>query len=87
MHSSLFTQLHQSKKLSVTIFVFRTNLNSLSDIETIAPAMDSSAAILNWSVDIEDIDKVLRIESLRENADEIIEVVRLAGYQCEELPD
>ena len=87
MHSSLFTQLHQSKKLSVTIFVFRTNLNSLSDIETIAPAMDASAAILSWSVDIEDIDKVLRIESLRENGDEIIEVVRLAGYQCEELPD
>ncbi|MGE0589674.1 MAG: hypothetical protein AB7O48_13945 [Cyclobacteriaceae bacterium] len=87
MYSSLFSQLQQSNKLSINIFVFRTNLNSATDIDTISHVMDASAAVLNWSVDIEDIDKVLRIESLRENANEIIELVRLAGYQCEELPD
>ncbi|MCB0490411.1 MAG: hypothetical protein R2820_07055 [Cyclobacteriaceae bacterium] len=87
MYSSLFAQSQQSNKLSINIFVFRTNLNSVADIEAISHLMDKSASVLNWSVDIEDIDKVLRIESLREHANEIIEMVRLAGYQCEELPD
>lgn len=87
MYSSLYAQRQESDNLSVNILVFKTNLNSPSDVQAVAPAMDASAVILNWSVDVDDIDKVLRIESLRENPNEIIEVVRLAGYQCEALPD
>jgi len=71
----------------VQVWVFKTNIRFKKDLLLIAPLLDRAPAILNWNVDRSDVDKVLRIESLHLQAQEIISLVQQAGYHCEELPD
>ncbi|CAN5316023.1 hypothetical protein BH10BAC4_BH10BAC4_18610 [soil metagenome] len=69
------------------ILVFKTNILTHGDVEKIAPILSDQFRILKWTVDLNDIDKVLRIESQLLGPREIIEMILQAGYQCEELPD
>lgn len=72
---------------SVNILVFKTNLNGSDDVLKVRDALNNDAAVLSWSVDTNDIDKVLRIESLSQHTQSIVDMIHAAGYQCEELPD
>ncbi|MBI3259158.1 MAG: hypothetical protein HYZ54_06770 [Ignavibacteriae bacterium] len=66
------------------ILIFKTNIHSPIDMEAIAPHLDSPH-IIRWSVDREDIDRVLRIEATHDASTEIINTIQKAGYLCEEL--
>ena len=70
-----------------SIHIFKTNIASTNEIEKIASLLSTDARIIKWSIDVYDIDHVLRIESKELSSNEIIERVCLAGYECEELPD
>ncbi len=69
------------------VFVFKTNIATADDLNKITLVMSEEYRIKKWSVDMHDIDKVLRIESQQLKLSEILELTRLAGYWCEELPD
>lgn len=67
------------------VLVFKTNLTSSADLVQIAPLMESDTRIKKWNVDVDDRDKVLRIESGDMETRDVIKMVERAGYQCEEL--
>lgn len=69
------------------ILVFKTNIRYKKDIHQIAPLMDHNDRIVEWNVDREDADHVLRIASSELQPEEIIAIVRQAGFHCQELPD
>jgi tRNA G26 N,N-dimethylase Trm1 len=69
------------------ILIFKTNLRFKKDLRKISTSIQGDPRIKIWHVDVWDIDKVLRIESVDIKAKEIIQMVKHAGYQCEELPD
>ena len=73
--------------IPVNVLVFKTNIRFRQDVGRVAPLLDSAPGITRWNVDREDIDNVLRIESGSMDAQEVINLVRQAGYYCEELPD
>lgn len=73
------------KKISVLIF--KTNLNMSSDVSRIETAMRQMGNIRRWSVDREDNDKVLRVETTGSQAVDIIQQLAGLGYQCEEMTD
>lgn len=66
------------------ILIFKTNIHSPIDMEAISPLLDGPH-IIRWSVDREDIDRVLRIEATHDATHEIIYNIQQAGYHCEEL--
>lgn len=66
------------------ILIFRTNIHSASDMAAIAPHLESPH-IIRWSVDREDIDRVLRVEATHDATHEIMNSIQQAGYHCEEL--
>lgn len=68
------------------ILIFKTNIRFKKDIKIIAPLLDKHPSVFKWNIDRTDIDKVLRIESEKNNTTEIIYKIRQAGYRCEELP-
>jgi hypothetical protein len=68
------------------ILVFKTNL-SASDVRNIATLLSHDPRIKRWNVDLEDVDRILRIESTRITPLEVQRKVNTAGYLCEELPD
>ena len=71
----------------MNVFVYRTDIDSDYDLEGIDELLSSHETILRWNVDRDDVDKVLRIESTADNAEELLRTVAGAGFFCEELKD
>ena len=70
------------------ILIFQTNIETSKKVKQLTPLFDKHSEILKWSVDLEDIDHVLRIEassSLLEK--DVIELVQLQGIEIEVLDD
>lgn len=84
-------QITMKKEVHATtglhVLVFKTSIAEPKDLLRAGAILAAVPGILNWSVDTEDIDKVLRVESTTLNTQTIINVLSQAGYCCEELPD
>jgi len=69
------------------ILIFKTNVTEEADVRRIAPLLDSDERVLQWNIDREDIDHVLRVKSDVLETGEVMRMIRVAGYTCEELTD
>lgn len=69
------------------ILVFKTSLRTKRDCLQLAPLLNSQAGIDQWTVDLTDCDKVLRIVSKDAMAPTIETIVRSIGFDCCELTD
>jgi len=69
------------------ILIFKTNINTLDDINTLKPVLDLHPQIERWSIDLEDDDRVLRVISKNMSYNHITDMIKMNGYQCEELKD
>lgn len=73
-------------KVLMNLLIFKTDVNTKENARYLYPVLNEHPAITSWSVDFEDIDKVLRIEttgSLSEN--EVISIMANSGFKCEVL--
>lgn len=69
------------------VLIFKTNLERSSDVNRLALVMQQLGAIHRWSVDREDEDRVLRVETDLHGPNHIIEQLNGLGYHCEEMTD
>jgi hypothetical protein len=69
----------------MNILIFKTNIKYKKDLHNLTHVMNSIPSVALWSVDREDIDKVLRIESTSNDTEAIRNKIQYAGYLCEEL--
>lgn len=69
----------------VHVLVFKTNIQFKKDLKTVGVCLQEKETVLDWNIDREDVDKVLRIESTIDNTNEIIKTITQAGFFCEEL--
>lgn len=67
------------------ILIFKTNIEHKKDLKLVEICMEDHKEVLNWHVDQEDIDNVLRIESANDITKKIIKTITQAGFFCEEL--
>jgi hypothetical protein len=67
------------------ILVFRTNINTESDKLRVREFLSAQNLVEDWNVDMDDIDRVLRIVSHELCAEDIIRLINKIGYQCQEL--
>lgn len=67
------------------ILVFKTNIHTDMDKHRIEAALSEMKHIEEWSVDMEDIDRVLRVVSFELCPEEIISFIRSVGFECQEL--
>ncbi len=69
-----------------TILVFKTSVRFKNDIRKLKPMLDN---LINeygrWSFDLEDCDKILRIETQSPNSVIISSILEHNGFYCEEL--
>jgi hypothetical protein len=73
--------------LCITILVFKTDIHNILDIKKVEETIGHLEGILRWNVDLDDIEKVLRIEATHNDPARITGPVSKAGFFCEELPD
>ena len=69
------------------VFIFKTNIRYKKHINAIEPYIANQAGVIKWNVDLKDVDKILRIETVDLHPAKIEGLVKQAGYLCEELKD
>jgi len=70
------------------ILVFKTSVERESDVKKITPLLnDLMTHNDKWNFDLEDCDKILRVESDGLKSSVIEYALQEVGYQCSELQD
>ena len=67
------------------VLVFKTNLRFKKQINAVTPHINNLHGIARWNVDLDDTDKILRIESVDLCPRSVEATLQQAGYFCEEL--
>jgi len=70
------------------LLLFRTDIKSKKKVKHLQPLLNEQAGVLDWSIDLEDIDNVLRIEATAQDiAEDIIGLVEKQGFYIKSLVD
>ena len=72
-------------KLIREILIFRTNVNTPKAIRKLAPLLNRHLFISKWNFDLDDCDRILRVEASAHISEGIINILRSQGFDCEEL--
>ncbi|MEO8068197.1 MAG: hypothetical protein ABI599_10945 [Flavobacteriales bacterium] len=68
------------------VLVFKTSVSHRTDVEQLRPLLDRTlAGFARWNFDLEDRDRILRVENGAPARHELITVMRNSGYECVEL--
>ena len=67
--------------------VFKTNVQQNSDAEEIIESLSRCLPDYKINFDLEDCDKILRVEARNINLEEIIKLLACSGFNCEQLED
>jgi hypothetical protein len=69
------------------VLVFKTSVNTEQHIEELAPHLNSLIQPPNWNFDLDDCDRILRVETAHNIAPAIVSVINQRGFECVELMD
>ncbi len=69
------------------IQIFKTNINSLEEFYKIKSGLNKINNVLKMTIDLEDVDKVLRVEAINLKTNKIVQAVRKYNFYCEEMED
>ncbi len=69
------------------LFIFRTNIDKESEFLNLKQDMKGILGVHACTIDMEDCDKVLRVECENVTIRKVVEEVRRHGFFCEELED
>jgi hypothetical protein len=64
------------------ILVFATNIKTEKDKQKVSNILDEHSEILQWNIDQEDIDSVLRIVSNTLSEEQIIQLIDHENFEC-----
>jgi copper chaperone len=64
---------------------FKTNINCNSCIQKVTPILDEIEGIKNWSVDTDNTQKILMVETDTTTAEEIITGIQDIGFDIAKL--
>ena len=71
----------------ISIEVFKTNLNTLEDANQLREALWQHFNNCQINFDLEDCDKILRMEGENIEPEFVIEIAKTIGFTVEELPE
>ncbi len=69
------------------IQIFKTNISSLEEFYKIKSGLNKTNNVLKMTIDLEDIDKVLRVETINLKPNMVVETVRKYNFFCEEMEE
>ena len=67
------------------IFVFKTSVKTKIQAKKLKPHIDNILPNAKWNFDLEDCDKIFRIDSEENVVLKIIDLLNIHNYICEEL--
>ena len=79
--------LKDAKSLIMQRYILKTNINTSTQLHQLKTIMDKQNQVATWSIDMQDIDRVLVVNAERLKQDELLQLVNRQGIDCSELPD
>lgn len=73
----------REQKESLTILVFSTTVNDFQDQSRIFTPLNNLLGENNWTIDLEDVDKVLRVVAEPGDQQQIINILNQQRFSCE----
>lgn len=67
------------------VLVFRTSVISADQVDAVRPVLDLTVGDGQWNFDLEDHDRILRVESVSMVRERIIALLTGFGFVCAEL--
>jgi hypothetical protein len=67
------------------IFVFKTSVKTKMQMKRLKPHIEKTLPKAKWNFDLEDIDKILRVDSEENIVLNIKNLLNTHNYSCEEL--
>jgi len=67
------------------IFVFKTSVKNKVQIKKLKMHIDKILPTAKWNFDLEDCDKILRVDSKENIVLAVIDLLNTHNYSCEEL--
>jgi len=67
------------------ILIFRTSVNAQKHVQQVAALFNSIKLIKQWSFDLDDCDRILRVVSLNVQPETIENLLRTEGIYCEHM--
>lgn len=67
------------------IFIYKTNVSTQRHVQQVRTLLESVLSIKRWTFDLEDCDKVLRIEAHGLRSETVSDLLAKAGIFCEPL--
>jgi hypothetical protein len=67
------------------IFIFKTSVKTKIQVKKLKPHIDKILPKAKWNFDLEDTDKILRVDSEENVVLKIIDLLNIHNYSCEEL--
>jgi copper chaperone len=64
---------------------FKTNINCGGCVATVKPLLDNAEGICHWDVDTANKDKILSVHSEGITEEQVLEIVKKAGFKAEPL--
>jgi hypothetical protein len=74
-------------KATNVVHVFKTNVQDLEHAQMLCNLIQTELTVQRANFDLEDCDKIFRVESSAHMDHQIAALLRLHGFTCEELPD
>jgi len=67
------------------VYVFKTSVRYKKQVKSLKPSLDRLLAKNSWHFDLEDCDKVFRVEAPENVTGPVMELLRTNGFACDEL--
>lgn len=67
------------------IYVFKTSVRTKSQVKQLKPHINSILRSRRWNFDLEDCDKVLRVDGEQGIVPRVIRLLNSHSFECEEL--
>lgn len=86
LFTSSLTNAVQTKSFGLAdVLIFKTNIQTNLDKLKLKKTLNNHPLILQWNVDQEDIDCVLRVVSTHLDHQDIVKLITFKGFFCQEL--
>jgi hypothetical protein len=67
------------------IYIFKTSVKTRNQVKKLKPHINKMLPYEKWNFDLEDCDKILRIDSEENIVSKIIDLLHIQEFYCEEL--
>lgn len=71
--------------MEIQVHIFKTSVKTKKAVQSLSKQLNILLAECRWNFDLEDCDKILRVESSKNLSDVIIKVLGDNYFECEEI--